>query len=312
MSGHRPGVRPSPAAATSTRTGAAEIFPRLTALHVAAPGDAALYANRDDPFPCRRGATVLECGDSSPLWRRRLVAVELPFGSAHAGALALARAENAPFHLHASRSLTATSRLEKAVTSPRTPPSLSFDCARPLSAAMGRSPRLLFNRRSATIHLLPLRSVSRAAGAGALRRRAAGPALPEGTEKLQNLVRNMNTSAPSPPPSSPVTSIALAMVLGNIAVLACGIPFVPPLAVVAVPLASASLFLLGRVLICGCLAQISHAHFVAQASKPAVSRVSKPAGRPARPTPCRLGSRRHGRFGNLRYKGVRPAAAMGP
>ena len=85
---------------------------------------------------------VLECGDSSPLLRRRLVAVELPCGSGHAGALALARAVNAPSRLHASRSLTATSRLEKAVTSPRTPQSRSLDCGSPSSATVGRSPRL--------------------------------------------------------------------------------------------------------------------------------------------------------------------------
>ena len=60
------------------------------------------------------------------------------------------------------------------------------------------------------------------------------------------------------------------------------------------------------------LARIYHAHFVAQASKPAVARVSKPAARSARPTPCRLGSRRHSRFGNLRYKGGRPATPPGP
>ena len=39
----------------------------------------------------------LECGDLSPLWRRRLVAVELPCGSSHAGAPPLARAVNDPF-----------------------------------------------------------------------------------------------------------------------------------------------------------------------------------------------------------------------
>ena len=49
------------------------------------------------------------------------------------------------------------------------------------------------------------------------------------------------------------------------------------------------------------LARIFGTQLVPQASKPAVSRVSKPARRPARPTPCRLGSRRHSRFGNLRY-----------
>ena len=80
--------------------------------------------------------------DKSPLSRRRLVAVELPCGFGHAGALALARAVNAPSHLHASRSLTATSRLAKAVTSHRTPPSRSFDYGSPSSATVGQSPRL--------------------------------------------------------------------------------------------------------------------------------------------------------------------------
>ena len=47
---------------------------------------------------------VVECGDLSPLLRRRLVAVELPCGSGHAGAPALARAVNAPFLAEASRS----------------------------------------------------------------------------------------------------------------------------------------------------------------------------------------------------------------
>ena len=42
-------------------------------------------------------ALGMECGDLSPLWRRRLVAVELPGGSGHAGEPALARAVNAPF-----------------------------------------------------------------------------------------------------------------------------------------------------------------------------------------------------------------------
>ena len=60
----------------------------------------------------------MECGDWSPLFRRRLVAVELPGGSSHPRTPALARAVNTPSHLHASRSLTATSRLEKAATSP--------------------------------------------------------------------------------------------------------------------------------------------------------------------------------------------------
>ena len=66
---------------------------------------------------CRR----LECGDLSPLSRRRLVAVELLRALAHASVSALARTVNAPLHSHASRNSTATSRLDKAVTSPRTP-----------------------------------------------------------------------------------------------------------------------------------------------------------------------------------------------
>ena len=63
----------------------------------------------------------LECGDLSPLLRKRLVAVELPRASGHAGVPALARAVNAPSGTHASRISTATSRLGKAVTSHRTP-----------------------------------------------------------------------------------------------------------------------------------------------------------------------------------------------
>jgi len=44
-----------------------------------------------------------------------------------------------------------------------------------------------------------------------------------------------------------------------------------------------------------------HTFFVAQTSQSAVSRVSKPAWRLTVSTPCRLGSRRHNRLGNLRY-----------
>jgi hypothetical protein len=40
---------------------------------------------------------------------------------------------------------------------------------------------------------------------------------------------------------------------------------------------------------------------VAQTSESAVSRVSKPAGHARFRQPCRLGNRRYGRFGNLRY-----------
>ena len=70
------------------------------------------------------GAPPLECGDLSPLLRRRLVAVELPSASGHAGAPALARAVNAPSLAHAPHRPTATSRLGKAVTSHRTPSSV--------------------------------------------------------------------------------------------------------------------------------------------------------------------------------------------
>ena len=42
------------------------------------------------------GAPPVECGDSSPLLRRRLVAVKQPHASEPAGVLALARAVNAP------------------------------------------------------------------------------------------------------------------------------------------------------------------------------------------------------------------------
>ncbi len=84
----------------------------------------------------RRG---LECGDLSPLFRRRLVAVELPRALEHASVSALARAVNAPFHNHASRSLTATSRLAKAVTSPRTPKSRAHPRTAPGVAQTSKS-----------------------------------------------------------------------------------------------------------------------------------------------------------------------------
>ena len=64
---------------------------------------------------------VVECGDSSPLLRRRLVAIKLPSASEPAGVPALARGVDAPMRTHISPSLTATSRLGKAVTSHRTP-----------------------------------------------------------------------------------------------------------------------------------------------------------------------------------------------
>ena len=146
-----------------------ENYAHLTALHLAAPGDgrtphagrsaavlAALHTNRGEPFPCRRRARILECGDLSPLLRKRLVAVELPLGSDRAAAPALARAVNAPFLADASRNLTATSRRKKAVTSHRTPQSLSVVGNR------GSKPTATFNRRSATIHWVLLRSASRA------------------------------------------------------------------------------------------------------------------------------------------------------
>ena len=63
----------------------------------------------------------LECGDSSPLSRRRLVAVEVPHGSSPAGTPPLARATSAPLRADALLHPTATSRLEKVVTSHRTP-----------------------------------------------------------------------------------------------------------------------------------------------------------------------------------------------
>ena len=68
-----------------------------------------------------RRLRVLECGDWSPLLRRRLVAVKLPRASAHACVPALARAVSAPPATDVSRNSTATSRLGKAVTSHRTP-----------------------------------------------------------------------------------------------------------------------------------------------------------------------------------------------
>ena len=69
-------------------------------------------------FPRRR---TLECGDLSPLSRRRLVAVEARHASEPARTPPLARAVNAPLRTHAPRTSTATSRLGKAVTSHRTP-----------------------------------------------------------------------------------------------------------------------------------------------------------------------------------------------
>ena len=63
----------------------------------------------------------LECGDLSPLWRRRLVAVEVPGVSTPECVPALARALSAPFDTCANGCSTATSRLAKAVTSHRTP-----------------------------------------------------------------------------------------------------------------------------------------------------------------------------------------------
>ena len=63
----------------------------------------------------------LECGDSSPLSRRRLVAVKVPHGPAPARTPPLARAAGAPPHAGALLHPTATSRLAKAVTTHRTP-----------------------------------------------------------------------------------------------------------------------------------------------------------------------------------------------
>ena len=73
------------------------------------------------PKPARAAVRNLDCGDLSPLLRRRLVAVGVPSASARARVPALARATGAPLHNNACRSSTATSRLEKAVTSHRTP-----------------------------------------------------------------------------------------------------------------------------------------------------------------------------------------------
>ena len=57
---------------------------------------------------------VWECGDASPLLRRRLVAVEAPHASKPARTPPLARAVNAPFRTHAFLSSTATSRLRES------------------------------------------------------------------------------------------------------------------------------------------------------------------------------------------------------
>jgi hypothetical protein len=52
---------------------------------------------------------------------------------------------------------------------------------------------------------------------------------------------------PDPPADqSPAAVFALAIFMGAIAVLACGVPFVPPLAIVAVPLAGVPLVLMAR------------------------------------------------------------------
>ncbi len=77
--------------------------------------------HRDAMSTERRSRNPLECGDSSPLSRRRLVAVEVLHGSNPARTPPLARAANAPHQADALLRPTATSRLEKAVTSHRTP-----------------------------------------------------------------------------------------------------------------------------------------------------------------------------------------------
>ncbi|MFM8471158.1 MAG: hypothetical protein ACKODH_14555 [Limisphaerales bacterium] len=51
------------------------------------------------------------------------------------------------------------------------------------------------------------------------------------------------------PPLCPFPILALAICLGVMAVLSCGVPFVPPLVFVAVPLAGAAHVLLGRVVL---------------------------------------------------------------
>lgn len=58
---------------------------------------------------------------------------------------------------------------------------------------------------------------------------------------------------PTPENSGPSTAptVALAITFGVIAVLSCGVPFVPPLVFIAVPLAGVSLFLIGRVTLRG-------------------------------------------------------------
>lgn len=52
---------------------------------------------------------------------------------------------------------------------------------------------------------------------------------------------------PDEPPVSPVPALNNAICLGVMAVLACGIPFIPPLAIIAVPLAGISLIMVCRV-----------------------------------------------------------------
>ena len=55
-------MRPSSGAAGWSAGRPAEIPVAPMRADVAATGDAALYPNREDLFPCRRGATALECG----------------------------------------------------------------------------------------------------------------------------------------------------------------------------------------------------------------------------------------------------------
>ena len=59
-------------------------------------------------------------------------------------------------------------------------------------------------------------------------------------------------TAPFPErPPAPAANIVLALFMGVIAVVSCGVPFVPPLAVIAVPLAGVSVVLLARMVFRG-------------------------------------------------------------
>lgn len=68
----------------------------------------------------------MECGEFSPLLRRRLVAVGIGWHG-NDWACSSLRQPDMPHQRETSRTSTATSRLQKAVTSPRTPQRMPWD-----------------------------------------------------------------------------------------------------------------------------------------------------------------------------------------